>query len=67
MVREPRWKGTRRRAVFGGYYVFWRYTAHYTWLTAKFLAGHAQARTSAHERAGTSSPKINGDGVLMVH
>ena len=53
----PGWKGTCRRAVFGGYCVFWRYTAHYTRLTAKFLAGHAQVRTSAHERAGTNGQK----------
>ena len=57
----------RRRVVFGGYCAFWWYTAHYTRLTTKFLAGHIQARTSVHERTGTSSPKINGDGVLMVH
>ena len=58
--------GGKERAVFGGYCVFWRYTAHYTRLTAKFL-GHAQARTSTHERTGTSGPKINGDDVLTVH
>ena len=57
----------RRCAVFGGYCVFWRYTAHYTQLTAKFLAGHTQARTSTHERVGTSGTKINGDGILTVH
>ena len=47
--------------------MFWRYTAHYTWLTAKFVAGHAQARTSVHKRAGTSGPKINGNGVLTAY
>ena len=54
----------RRRAV---YCVFWWYTAHYMRLTAKFLACHAQARTSVHERTGTSGPKINSDGVSMAH
>ena len=44
----------------------WWYTAHYTRLTAKFLAGHAQAHTSAHKRASTSGPKIHGDGILTV-
>ena len=53
-----------RNAQACGICMLWRYTAHYTWL---FLAGHAQARTSAHERAGTSGPKINGDGVLTAH
>ena len=47
--------------------MFWQYTAHYMRLTAKFLAGHAQAHTSAHERVDTSGPKINSDGVLTVH
>ena len=47
--------------------MFWQYTAHYMRLTAKFLAGHAQARTSVHERVGTSGPKINSDGILMAH
>ena len=47
--------------------MFWRCTAHYTQLTMKFVAGHAQVRTSVHERTGTSGPKINGDGVLVAH
>ena len=63
----PWWKGTRRCAVFGGYCVFWWYTMHYTRLTAKFLAGHAQDHTSTHEHASTSSPIINHDGVLTAH
>ena len=49
------------------YCVFWWYTAHYTRLTMKFVAGHAQARTSAHKLTGTSGPKINGNGILTAH
>ena len=42
---SPGWKEMRRHVVFGRYYVFWRYTAHYTRLTMKLLAVHAQVRT----------------------
>ena len=66
-IWKPGWKGTHRCMVLGGYCVFWRYTLHYTRLTTKFLAGHTQACTSAHERTDTSGPKINSNGVLTVH
>ena len=68
----PGWKGMCRCAVFfffffGGYCLFWQYTTHYTQLTTKFIAGHAQARTSVHKHVGTNDPKVNGNGVLTAH